>query len=294
MSLTALVVAGMMAMVGSASEPGVTGSGMETVRLMPDTMAMAVNLVATDEQFDKALAAIQQQADDVQKALRGLQTPPAEVTLEGPALGPALGGSQEAMVRRRMMQAMGRAPAEEPKEQKVTLSMVVSADWKLTAKDAVGLLKETNAIEQAVRAALPKPAEKGEEMTEEQEEEMMSLMGRMGEEEAPPGTPAFTFSAKLPPDKLQEARKQAYQLAVADATSLAEAAGADIGGLANISGYVSQEEQDSAYSYYYRTPAFASVLMRAARGTEPVAVAAEPREVAFSVRVEATFGLKTP
>jgi len=189
-----------------------------------------------------------------------------------------------------VMQAMGRGTAAQPQEQKVTLSAAVSADWKLSAKDAVGLLKETNAVEQAVRAALPKPGEQGKPMTEEQEEEMLSMMGRMADEEEPPGTPSFAYSAKLPADKLQAARKKAYQEAVEDARSLAEAAGSSIGGLANISGYVGQEDREAAYSSYY----YSAALLAMARTEEPTATASQPRQVTFSVRVEVTFALKAP
>ncbi len=293
MNLVALVMAGLMAMVGTASQPDVAGSGTETVRLMPDTMAMSVSMVATDEQFDKALDSIQQQTADVQKALAGLKTPPAKVTVDGPTLGPSAGSSREASLRRQMMQALGRssAAAAEPDKEKVTLSTAVTAEWKLTAKDAVGLLKETNAIEQAVRGALPKPGEEEKQMTEEQEEEMLSMMGQMDEDEEPPGTPTFIFSAKLPDDKLQAARKKAFQEAVKDAGSLAEAAGASLGGLAEVSGYVSQGDRDMGYSSYY----YSSAMMRMAQQTEELtATAMVPREVSFSVSVEVTFALKLP
>ncbi len=108
MNLAALVMAGIMAMGGMATEATVMGSGEQTVRLMPRTMTMTVNLVATNEQFDAALAAVQQQADDVRKALKGLQAPPAEVKAVGPFRGMVEDQSQEAVLRRQIMISSGR------------------------------------------------------------------------------------------------------------------------------------------------------------------------------------------
>jgi uncharacterized protein YggE len=286
MNLTALVVAGMMALVSSAPQPGVVGLGSETVRLMPDTMTVRVNLTATDAQFDKALASIQKQTDDVQKALQGLKMPPAEVNTEGPTLGPMAGGGREDILRMQMMRAMGRDTTAPKEEGKVTLSTTVSADWKLAAQDAVALLKETEAIEEAVRAALPKPAEQPADLTEAQQEEMLSQMGNMDQNGPPPGTPTFTFSATLPADKLLAARKTAFQRAVADAKSLAEAGGFTTGGLVSMSGSVSPENAEESY-YIQSVPWFT-------RTAETVATSPGPIELSFNVRMEVTFGLTAP
>jgi uncharacterized protein YggE len=285
MNLAALVMAGMMALAGLSSGPGVVGTGRETVTVMPDTMTMTVDLVGTDEQFDRALASVQQQADAAQKALSGLKTQPAKVTVEGPATGLSAGSSGQASIPRQVLQAMGRGTGQAEEKKKVTLSSVVTAEWKLTATDAVALLKESQAIRDAVGAAMPKPAEKEGALTEEQEEQMMSMMSRMDENQAPPGTPSFIFSATLPADKLRAARKAAYQKAQADAKSLAEAAGFGLAGLTSLSGTVTQGTADETYYYYMRA------MPWLAGAADTTGHSVDAHELTFVVGVEADFAL---
>lgn len=285
MNLAALVVAGMMALGSFTTEPGVTGSGQQTVKVMPDTMEMTINLQATDEQFDKALATIQQQDADLEKALRGLQPAPADVKSVGPSLGPVAPGDRSAILRQQMMRAMGRATPEQPEvKAKVTLSMTVTARWKLTAREGVPLLKETQALQEAVRAALPKPAAPEAAATEEQEEQMMSAMRDMGETGQPPGTPAFSFTATIPADKVADAKAQAFKKARADAESLAQAAGMKLGALRSLSGGSSPQTPEEAYYYQMRGRGYSSE-------DEGVARSAEARELTVTVSVEVVFDM---
>jgi uncharacterized protein YggE len=286
MNLAALVMTGMMALAGLTTEPGVTGSGQQTVKMMPDTMEMTVTLVASDEQFDKALATIQQQEADLEKALHGLQTPPAGIESVGPLKGPAGGGDRSAVIRRQMMQAMGRANPEQPAEKaKVTLNMTVTAKWKLAAKDGVALLKETEALQQAVNAAMPKPAAPEAAATEEQEEQTMTAMRDMGEGQQPPGVAAFSFTATLPADKLAEAKAQAYKKARTDAESLAQAAGLKLGALRSLMGSTNGEVGEDVYYYMRQTG-------RTPRDEgEGVARSTDARELTLTVGVEAVFDI---
>jgi uncharacterized protein YggE len=285
MNLAALVVAGMMALGGLTTGPGVTGNGQQTIKVMPDTMEMVVNLQASDEQFDKALAAVQQQDADLEKALRGLQTAPAEVKSEGPWLGPAVGNDRESRLRQEVMRAMGRATPGQPEEKaKVMLSMTVTAKWKLTAREGVALLKETEALREAVRAALPKPAVPEVAATEEQEEQMLAAARQTGEEGEPPGTPAFSFTAAVPADKVADAKAQAFKKARTEAESLAQAAGMKLGSLRSLSGGSSPQSAEEAY-YYAMTGRGSS------SEEEGVVRSADARELTQMVKVEVVFDM---
>jgi hypothetical protein len=259
-------------------EPQVTGNGQQIVKLMPDTMEVTINLQVSDDQFDKALATIQQQVADIEKALHALRTAPAEVKSEGPWLGPVAAADQNAIMRQQMLQAMGRATAQQPEEKaKVMLSMTLTAKWKLTAREGVALLKETHALEEAVRAALPKPPEVA--ATEEQVQAMLSAAQQMGEGEEPPGTPTFSFTATIPADKAAEARAQAFKKSREDAESLAQAAGLKLGALSSLSGGISPAERSENYSFYVEGR------------VEGVARSAQARELTFTVSMEAVFDI---
>jgi uncharacterized protein YggE len=283
MNVTALAVACVTALYGATAEPGILGSGQESVKMMPDTMVMSLNLLAVDEDFDKALATVQKQMADVKAALGGLAGPPASITSEGPWQGPAGDESgYDSYMRRQMMMEMGRRMPEEEGKEKTTLSAIVEAEWKLAGADALALLKETSALQASIRAALPDLSAPEGEMSEEAEEQMMLMMDAMDELEQP-GDPVFTFSAGVTPQKLAEARKAAFQKARDEAASLAQAAGVTLGGMVSISGSSVPESDDEMWRY-------ASMMTGMAAPTETTARSATLRELSWVVAVEVVFG----
>jgi uncharacterized protein YggE len=268
----------MMALAAVSAEPTVETTGQQTVKLLPDTMEVAVNLEATDAQFDKALATIQQKYADVEKALRGLQNAPADLKSDGPWMGAVASDQQSQVLDDITTSYMPSSASVQPGENgEVTLTMTVTARWKLTAREGLALLKETAALQGAVRAALPKQPEVG--ATEEQIEEMLAVARRTGESGEAPGTPHFSFTAALPADKAAEARAQAFKKARAEAEALAQAAGMKLGALRTLSGGVMPAEGREGYYLY------------SGYNNEPEGVARSPqvRELTFEARVDAEF-----
>lgn len=281
MNLAALVVAGMMALGGGA-EPSVSGSGQQIIKAMPDTIEMTINLEATDEKFDKALAAIQQQDADLERALRGLPTAPVDLKSEGPWHRHAPRPDRTTMLTRQMMQAVGRAAPEDTSEGKVTLSVTVTARWKLTARESLALLKETEALQEAVRGVLAKPPEAA--ATEDQVEAMLAAAGRASATGEPSGTPSFSFTATIPADKAAEAKAQAFKKARADAESLAQAAGMKLGALRSLSGSSTPETPAEPDDYLTAGPKYPAE-------EEGVARSIEARELSMTVHVDLEFDM---
>jgi hypothetical protein len=266
------------------AEPRVTGHGMEGVNVLPTTLRVVIRLQAAADTLDEAIANVQGQTAELTKKLSELKPAEGTLVVEGPYMG-APGGRRE--MARRMAMIRRSAFAEEEATPKFTLTTSIKAEWALSSKDLVSLLREAQAIQQGVDKAAPQPAAAAKQDMNEEDMEAMLMAEAYGEEEGEPGKPIFVYVAGLAEDVLAAARRRAYQEAKDQARATAEAAGAAMGRLERLESVASPtSDENSEWMYAMMLAGQRSALQGENEATSPVL-----RPLSFTVGVTAEFAL---
>ena len=236
-----------------------------------------------------------------------LQADTDSISFSAPSI--ATGNSQqrqqlEAMIVQRM-QGMGR---ELPKGLQVpktyTLNSNLTAEWPLVGKLPEEILLETETLKEKVEAAdvaglkedKPESLEEAELM--EEMEGMDTFSGSYGsEEEVKPGTPHFSYLARITQQEKAEAMAEAFKKAKKQAQELATAAGVEMGPLIGLSGGSRGESELSGAVYGYEYRQYVQQMMGgfiAEMDHELKALGPSPEPLKFTFNVMAIFALGTP
>ena len=286
----------------------IASSGVSVIKRQPDILRMQVELSAKGKTLKEALSKLKTQSATATEQLQKLKAIEASVKSGEPQISTAQTDRQrqmEMMVRQRM-RAGGRKAKKAPEQPPVAVNSRLTAEWQLKAKDAEGLLLESKALEDAIKAADLAGVKDTEEKSAEEEEaaeeaDEMMAMNDNGQQ-AKPGEPYFVYVAKISSEEQAKALAAAFAKARSNADQLGTAAGAKLGPLRSISSQSSANPYANSYNNFYGRGGGRDFLMQqmleqqsqSEEDSPAEAFGASPSEVMLPVRVQVTFSLQQP
>jgi hypothetical protein len=182
----------------------------------------------------------------------------------------------------------------------VMVSAMLTASWKLQAKDAEELLLTIHPLQEKIKSADLGGAKDAEKLTPEQEELLEEAeasgynMYDQGNEPKP-GEPTFLFVSRVSEKDREQALGDAFKKAKANAALLAKSAEGALGRLKSIqdNSYGGYDQDDYAMNYNYNSAAYRMLQMarsqQARKDDGLEAIGVEPAKVKYAVNVIATF-----
>ena len=284
------------------SEGAVAGTGIESIKGMPEVMRMHVQISATGKNLKEALSKLETRQAAVEKQLGELGAVKDSIVVSSPKASAGPGNQQmmEMMLRQRMMRARGKKVAKDDEAKSASASATVTAEWSLKGADATALLIAADALQEKIKSADLAKTKGSEELSPEEEEEQEEMATAMvnedGSEGGPkPGEPAFVFVRKISDEELATATASAFAKAKKQAEQLSTAAGAKLGALRQLRQQQSSAGGDEDYSYnpYTRESAIYRYLKQQASGNSAQeAVGADASEVKLNIAIHASFSVK--
>jgi uncharacterized protein YggE len=280
----------------------VTGNGAATIKKAPNLMRMQIQISAEGKSLKEALSKLSQRKEAVRKKLAGMGAADQAITFED--VNTVAADPQQAM-ERMMRQRMGmrgggggggRGPSTGPAgagaAASVKVVVTLKAEWPLAAKAPEEILVASQDLQDKVKAA--DLAEMKTASLEEQERLEEQAGNDFNQEGGPaPGEPVFFFVAKISDDERTKAMAEAFAKAKAQAQELAKAAGAELGGLKQLTGSAAADVDPNQYRYMqYAQYAGAYNYGQGNNADTNEAVGMQAGSVTMRVAVSASFGIK--
>jgi len=294
------------ARVGAAATTGtVSGTGTVVIKRRASVLVTNVQLFGRGKTLKEALGNLKDRREAAQLQLETLQADSDSIQFGDPTLSNVFSKRRsqfEQMIKQRMRGRAGKVPKGLQIPRSYVVSSLLTARWPLQAENVEDLLLEAEKLTEKIKSADlagTKDAEKLSPEEEELAEELAEMSGRYSDEKVAPGTPRFHYEAKISDQQHDKAMAEAFEKARAHAARLANAAGKQLGPLANIAGqhrgaalyddygYDDMGFGNSRYQYQLMQRA-----MRSAEGQENTSFAPEPGMVTFTFRVMANFYIK--
>ena len=278
-----------------ASPGTVSGMGTVTVRQKPTLLRMTVQLSEKAGTLKEALANLKDRREAALLQLEQMGAAEDAVQVTEPMFSSGLTDQQKQMQRRMLMQRArgGRVPRGLKVPPSVTVAVELTAAWPLDTTDHERLLAFCHDLQTKIAAAdlagLNEPKQLSPEEQELAEESQEASMYGSGDEDKP-GEPKFVYVGKISEEERQQAMKQAFAKAKAQAERVATAAGAELGKLSSLSGTTNNTGVDNDYATMYRFMRQARMVSTA--DSENEAISPTPDAVNFQIVVHATFALK--
>jgi hypothetical protein len=218
----------------------VSATGSAELKRPAEALRVQVELLAKGKDLREALARLRDRRESARKQLAALGADLAAIEIGEATTGGDKGERQQQMEQMMArLQARGGQTAPKPKQAvPVIVTAALKVDLPLKATDPEALLVAATALQEKIRAAdlgglkdAEKPSPQEEELLEE-----MGLRGGGNPGEPKRGEPVFQFVVRIPAAERDRASAEAFQRAKREASRLAKAAGADLGGLARIGG----------------------------------------------------------
>jgi uncharacterized protein YggE len=284
--------------------PSVSGNGTAVIERQPELLRMEVEVLAKGKDLKDALGKLKQRRKAADEQLAKLGADSKSIRFGTPRISSWENDQQkqmQMMMRQRMMQKRGgRRPTDKPAATPpVTVSMSLTAEWRLKAEDAEPLLIASHDLEEKIKAADLAGRKAAEELSPEEEEEAEEneedepQMYYSGQPQPKPGEPRFVYVSTISDKDRAKALAEAFERAKAEAGQLAQAASAELGSLLQLAGGsesgVESEVYDQWSTYQYR------MMQRGQRTSSDdkvEAVGMQPGLLRYQVTVTATFGLK--
>lgn len=295
---------------GRPDSASVNGVGSETLQRPPARLRMLVELLGKGKTLEEALSKLKDRREAALLTLESLKPAKESVSVGEPGQSAAQANQRrqmEQMIRQRMMGGRGRKSSKPQLPASVTTSALLIAEWPLEGDTAEKRLLAAQAIQDKVKAADLAGAKEAQKLSPEEEElqeESAEMMGNSDRESVAPGTPQFMFVARISPEERQQALARAFGKAKAHATRLAQAAGAHLGPLLNLSdvGGMYGEERPFIsrrsfggygpdYGEMYVQQLLGENLPAVLRDKENEVMGPEPGNLHFGFQVTATFAL---
>ncbi len=276
----------------------VTASGAKIIRRQPTELLLQIDLLGRGKTIKEALGNVDKRKDAADLLLKTLGAEMESVEYGDPTTSNAASASREQMqelIRQRIANSGGATPEGLKIPESVTVTLPLTARWPLMSKNAASLLEEVAGLQKKIEAAdiAGMKDNQGLSLAEQELLEESSSYGYdpySGEERTPPGTPSFSFAAKITPEARGAALREAFQAAQRDAAELAAAAGMELSGLSkldsNAAGGSSYAEEYYGYGGYRRQTAMSVGEDRLSSQT------GELGQVTFTFSVTATFRLR--
>jgi uncharacterized protein YggE len=291
-------------------ESGIQGSGTTTLERPAERMRMQIDVLAKAKNLNAAIDQLKKHRATAEKQLATLGAIGDSIKFGEAHIDENEEDEQRRMnrmmQRQMMQQRRGSRKPEKEKEKEadskpVKLKVRLTADWPLTAKESLGLLVETKKLQDAIKAAdlagakeALQPTPEEAELEEESEDMSFSYSSNQGPK---PGEPTFVYVVNIPMEERDKALAEAVREAKEEATTLAKAAGIELGALKSIStnrdsDVTDDEDQDAMrqmYRYGYRQ--FRQGAMNRSNKTQE-AVGINPGAVKFRVFATVSFNIK--
>lgn len=285
--------------VAPADMPTVSANGSAALQRQPKEMVMHVELLARGKSLKEAIANLKTRRETALAQLKTLAADMDSVKFDNPTTSSALGQAQQQMqqmILQRVRASGGPVPAGLKTPESTTVTMGLTARWKLNGEDISELLEQIDALKKRIEAADLAGAKDKEELSAA-EQELLEEAGSFnidpysGEEATPPGTPQFAFVATITDAERQEALQQAYKKAERSATELAAAAGMKITGLATLASQAAgNQPYEDPYGYMaMRRNAQLTQRLGNNLDTENSSLSTDFAPVNFDFSVTATF-----
>lgn len=284
----------------------VSGLGMVSISRPPETFRLQIAILGRGATLKDALVALKERTAKAQTQLVAMGAD-KETMKVGDARVTDVNNDrnrqmQMMMAQRMRLQARGAKAAQKAQPAPpIIVSAQLTAEWKLTAKTTEDLLLTVHPLQEKIRAADLAGTKDLEKLSPEQQEmldEAEQNFAFGSSDEPKPGEPVFAFVARISDADRDKAMAEAFGKAKDQASRLAKAAGAQLGGVKSLSatGQTSNiYDQYGGYTpYMYR----AVQMMRqqqAGSDDENVdakeALGTEAGPVKFNVTVTASFEL---
>jgi uncharacterized protein YggE len=292
--------------LGGGGLPGaeagtVTGNGKVVIEKTPAVMRIQVDLLSKAGSLKEALAGLKDRIEASRAQLAAFGVDQTSVKLGQPKLSAGKSDRQQQMERllaeRMRSLNRGRTETREAASSPVTVSVQLTAEWKLKAKTIEELLLVTQPLQKKVKDADVGGLKAASQLSPEQQEimEEMGEMARYGDDgESKPGEPVFSYATSISKEEEDKALEEAFQKARTQAARLAKAAGHELGKLSSISSAAGSAGQENEYGYggaYYAAARRLQAAENSGDG-QAEAVSVLPGMVKYEVTVAAGFELK--
>ncbi len=282
--------------VPAQETPMVSASGEEILKRWPTQLVLRLDLIGRAGSLDEALEEMEKRKESAGLLLKSLGAQMDTVEYGDPTTSNAASQGQEqmqAMIRQRIQRSGGQIPEGLKMPESTTVTLPLTARWDLATTDPTKLLRQVNELRKQIEKADLGGVKSDESSLAEQElleeAEAFGYDPYSNEQQAKPGTPVFTFAAKITEEERSQAMKAAFQSSQAEAKELAAAAGRELGELMSLAssshGGPSPEEL-YGYGYGRRMPM--------PTNDDPLSTEVpELRKVSFRFAVQARFRLAT-
>lgn len=264
-AILVMIASTMHCLEASAQEPPmVAANGEEIIKRWPTQLVLRLDLVGRASTLDEALEILDKRKESAGLLLKTLGAEMDTVEYGDPTTSNVASQGQaqmQAMIRQRIQRSGGKMPEGLKMPESITVTLPLTVRWKLDASDPTKLLRQVDSLRKQIENADIGGVKSDEPSLAEQE--LMEEAESFGydpysdEPQAKPGTPVFSFAAKITAEERNQATKAAFQSAQSDAKDLATAAGRELGELMSLSstsrGGLSPEEM-YGYGYGRRMP----------------------------------------
>lgn len=298
LATTVLAVASSAGAQSTGDTATVTAAGAFTLTKQPDVVRMAVVLTGKGKDLAEAMSSLSDRRAASRAQVAALGAVESTIKISGPRIGASTTDQQrrmQQMVMNRLQNRGGAGDDDDDKPEPVTVSVTLSAEWKLEGGEPEAVLVYSHALQEKIKAADLAGLDEDKELSEEEEElaeEMQGFNMYGGMPQAKPGEPSFVFVASITDEELASATREAFGRARSEATRLAGAAGAKLGSVRTLSSTKAGVDSDNQYAMMAQ---YMSAMMQ--QGLTPPdtgsAEATSPQfgELQYQVTVSAKFAL---
>jgi uncharacterized protein YggE len=289
--MIAMAVVLMLGVAGARAEDSgatVSATGHATAIQRPDILRMTLMISAQGSDIHDALAKLKAQRDDASAKLLATGANNASVKFSDPVEGNEGNLTPQQRIMQQMMARNQQPASTQPAG--VTISTNLTVEWPLAPASADDALAGAMAVEDKIKAAIPKGGAGGAKTPEEQEiaEEMAAQQNAAGTSK--PDEPQFTFVHRLSDDERAKLMAQAFSDAQAQGRRLAAAAGKELGEVTNIA--TSSGDTGNPANAYVEAMIDASTGSTPAATDDSVATGSQVNNVSYNVTLAVTFKLK--
>jgi uncharacterized protein YggE len=155
----------------------VSGTGVVTISRPTETMRLQIAIMGRGATLKDALKALKERVEDAKGELEDLGADKATIKVESSKIMEVQNNPQQQMqmmMMQRMKQA-GKASKRATVAPPVIVTAMLTAEWKLTAKDPEELLLAVNPLQEKIKAADLSGSKEADKLTPEQEELMEEM-----------------------------------------------------------------------------------------------------------------------
>lgn len=218
----------------------VVATGRASLKLPAKRMVLAIDLFGRHQDVREAVKSLQDRIKAATTQVTALGALADSIQVGDPKISAAQSDAQEAL-RAQVFEGFsraGRSTEESQSPAMITVTARLIAQWGLAGADAAERMAAAYELQQQIRKAKLSGADDSTGLSPEEqellEEAQMLAMANTYSDEKPPGEPTFLFYAPVSPDDRAAMLQQAFGNAKAQATSMAQAAGVQLGELQSL------------------------------------------------------------